>query len=218
MIVKPYHKKILERIFHGLSWRLPSWLFHYDHTFLVKGRELRLQPREYREYRLRCATADDIAILKREGVKEALFRERIERGDHCILVLKGERAVAWSWSATGRLFVASGGIEIDTGEDGFFLYNVYTAPEERLKGFILGCFKMQLAHNHGRMRHNAFGTISAFNTESLRTHFRMGFRICGETIGVAVAGINVCYYRSWPFPTRRLHVFCRLPAGDIKTV
>ena len=164
------------------------------------------------------ATFDDVERLAREGVREHIFRERLVRGDHCVLVLKGDRVVAWSWSTSGRLYVSSGGIRFDTGNDGFFLYDVYTAPEERLKGFILGCFKRQVEHYRARGGCHVMGTISPFNTESLRTHLRMGFRICGETIGFTVAGIRLCYYRSWLTRRRRIDLVVWRPGREYKSV
>lgn len=212
------HIGFFEKVLHALSWRLPWWMFSYDHTYLIGGRELKLQVREYPQYEIRQATLDDVGAMTRAGIREALFRHRIKRGDHCILVLKDGRAVSWSWSATGRLFLMLGGIIVDTDRTGFFLYDVYTVPEERLKGFIMVCFEKQLEHYHSRGCWDIYGTISAFNVHSLKTHFRMGFKTRGEAYSVTMAGINICYYKFWPHKTRRVHIFVKRPPENLECV
>jgi hypothetical protein len=207
-----------ERVLHAVSWRLPSWLFNYDHTYLMGGRDLKLKTRDYPHYEIRQAKLTDVEIMKKAGIRESLFRHRIGRGDHCVLVLKEGRPVAWSWSATGRLFMMLGGLIIDTGEKGFFLYDVYTVPEERLKGFIMICFEKQLEHHHERGCWDIYGTISAFNVHSLKTHFRMGFETCGEAYSLTLAGVNLCYYKSWPHETRKVHVFVKRPPEQMECV
>jgi len=208
----------IEKFLHALSWRLPTWMFNYDHTYLIGGRELKLKVRDYPQYEIRRATLDDVETMTKAGIRESLFLHRIKRGDHCILVLKDGRAVSWSWSATGRLFLMLGGIIMDTGPGGFFLYDVYTVPEERLKGFIMVCFEKQLEHHHSLDCWDIYGTISAFNVHSLKTHFRMGFKTCGEAFSMTLAGINFCYYRSWPHKTRKLHIFFKRPPENLKCV
>lgn len=208
----------IERVLHALSWRLPSWLFSYDHTYLINGRELKLKVRDYPHYEVRRGVIEDVEIMKKAGIREELFRHRINRGDHCVLVLKDGRAVSWSWSATGRLFLMLGGIIVDTGEKGFFLYDVYTVPEERLKGFIMVCFERQLEHYHQKGCWDIYGTISAFNVHSLKTHFRMGFKTCGEAFSVTLAWVNICYYKSWPHATRKVHVFVKRPPEELECV
>lgn len=208
----------LEKIMHGLSWRLPWWLFSYDHIFLMGGRDLKLKVREYPQYKIKLGTLDDVEYVTKSGVNGSLFRYRLERGDCCILVLKDDRAVAWSWSATGRLYLKLGGIIVDTGESGFFFYDVYTVPEERLKGFIMVCYEKQLEYRHERGRWDILGTISAFNIHSLKTHFRMGMKPCGEAFGFTVCGISICFYKSWPHKTRKLHIFLKRPPENLEWV
>jgi len=193
-------------------------MFSYDHTYLMNGRELKLKVREYPHYEIRQAVIDDVETMKAAGIKEELFRQRIVRGDHCLIVLKEGRAVAWSWSATGRLFMLLSGLIVDTGKNGFFLYDVYTIPEERLKGFIMSLFEKQLEHYHNRDCWEIYGTISAFNPHSLKTHFRMGFETCGDAFSCTLVGINLCYYRSWPHKTRKVHVFVKRPPEDIECI
>ncbi len=193
-------------------------MFSYDHTYLISSRELKLKVRDYPQYEIRQATLDDVETMTSAGIRESLFRHRIKRGDHCILVLRDSKAVAWSWSATGKLFLMLGGLIFDTGKSGFFLYDVYTVPEERLKGFIMVCFEKQLEHHHRRDCWDIYGTISAFNIHSLKTHYRMGFKTCGEAFSMTLAGINVCYYKSWPHKTKKVHVFIKRPPEDLECV
>lgn len=198
-----------DRVLSGIARRLPSWLLRYDHTYLVTGRNVKLITRDYSGYEIRYATTADVELMMRAGVSRELFEHRLHRGDNCVIVLNEGKVVTWSWAATGRLFLKLSGVTIDLPNDSLFLYDVFTIPEERLKGFITSCFKLQLEHFHKQNRQVIYGVIAASNTGSLKTHYRMGFELAGETFYLKLCGIKFARYAIWPFEHRGARIYFR---------
>jgi hypothetical protein len=183
MLRKADHLK-LDNLLHSLSWRLPDWLFKWDHSYLLQSRQLRLIVLPHPDYQVRPTSLEDIGVFERANVDPELIACRLRRGDHCVMVLKNDQLIAWSWTAIGRLLLKLDGAFFDTGEDGFFIYDVYTAPAERLKGLIMNCYELQLNHYRRTGRENIYSAISVLNTNALSTHFRMGFTAIGEIRGL----------------------------------
>lgn len=198
-----------DRLISGIARRLPSWLLRYDHTYLVHSKGPKLITRDYTGYEVRYAGADDVGLMTRAGVDGQLFKHRLGRGDNCVLVLHQGRVVTWSWAATGTIFLKLSGVSIDLPPDSFFLYDIYTTPEERLKGFITTCFKYQLEHYRESNRTVIYGVIAASNTPSLKTHYRMGFELVGETYCLTILSIKFAKYAHWPFSHRGWHVYVK---------
>ncbi len=188
----------IEYFFHSLSWRMPSWLFKSDHSYIVQSRQLNLIVSPHPDYQVRSTSIEDLGAFERAHLNPELIASRLQRGDQCVAVLKDDQLVGWSWSAVGRVFLKLSGTVFDTGDEGFFLYDVYTAPSERLKGFIMNCYELQCDYYRNSRRQNIYSSISVFNTNALRTHFRMGFNAVSEIINLKILGISLscCYSRS----------------------
>jgi hypothetical protein len=85
----------------------------------------------------------------------------------------------------------------------------YCMPQERLKGHFSRCMVLQLDYFRSLKRENVYGSANVLNSSSLRAHFCLGFKQCGETFCIVIAYISRCYYESWPYPTRKVHCFLR---------
>ena len=206
----------LEYLLSSLTSRFPEWLLKYYHTYLIEGDELRLPERRHNGYHIRFATLEDAGNLEDVGVDREKALHRLNRGDKCAIVLKDSRVVACCWSTVGRIYARIGGSIVDTGPDGFYLYALYSLPEERLKGFHISCYLKQIEYHKSQNRHQKYGVIEVLNTNSITSHLRMGFRISGETYYFAVAGMSLCFYKKWPQKTRKLDVFFRRPPRKLE--
>jgi hypothetical protein len=60
--------------------------------------------------------------------------------------------------------------------------------------------------------------MSIFNLVSQIVNKKTGLEIVGETVLFRIFGLNICYYKRWPYPTRRLRVFVGSPAAGIRGV
>lgn len=208
----------IEYLLYSIGSHSPEWLFRYYHSYLIEGDELKLITRDYKAYEIRFATLDDAENLNSVEIDRDKARHRLKRGDTCVIALKEGRPVSISWAATGRLYNRYAGSILETGDDGLFLYGVYSIPEERMKGFFASCFKLQIEHYAAQSRVKKYGVVEILNTASLKTHLRMGFKITGETYYVALAGMSVCYYKTWPKKTGKFHIFFRRPPSGLEWV
>jgi len=208
----------LEYLLYAGTYRLPEWLLRYYHTYLIEAEKLNLITRSYKGYATRFATVEDVDKFEAIGVSKDKVQHRLNRGDTCAVVLKGEEIVGLGWAATGRLYNKYGGSIIDTGENGVILYSVYVIPEERLKGFFSLCFAKQVAHYRAQNRNKIYGIIEVLNTGSIKTHLRLGFEITGETYCFTLLGISLCYYKKWPFKTKKIRIFFRRPPENLEWI
>ncbi|MEW5925050.1 MAG: hypothetical protein AB1746_13780 [Candidatus Zixiibacteriota bacterium] len=208
----------IEYLLYSIGSHFPEWLFRYYHAYLIEADDLKLITRDYKDYEIRFATLDDIDNLKSVEIDREKARHRLERGDTCVIVLKDGRVVCISWAATGRLYNRYAGSIVNTGDDGLFLYGVYSIPEERMKGFFGSCFKMQIEFYAARNRTRKYGVVEILNMGSLKVHLRMGFKTTGETYYIAILGMSICYYKTWPNRNRKFHIFFQRPPDGLEWV
>jgi len=202
----------------AITHRFPESLLRYYHTNLIKGDEIKLITRNYKDYEIRFATEADAGNMAHVESEKEKALHRLKRGDTCAIVEKDGQIVSISWAATGRLYNRYAGSIIDTGEDGFYLYGVYSVPEVRMKGFFASCFKLQFEHHLKQGRTTKFGAIEVLNKNSIRTHHRLGFKTVGETYCITILGVTFCYYKSWPIKTKKLHIFVKRPPENLEWV
>jgi L-amino acid N-acyltransferase YncA len=207
----------IEYLLDGVASRFPDWLLKYAHTHLTTARDLRLISREYDEYVVRAATPDDAAQIERAGVSREVALERFARGDTCVAVFKGDRLVSLCWAAVGELY-DDGGFWVDTGPDGFFLYGVYTEPEERLRGLFHATYRRVQAELRAAGRSRIFSSVAHHNRAAIRSHRRMGFELIGEVFLLTIAGINLNYFKSWPTDVPRWSVSVKPRLTKVKWV
>lgn len=225
-LIKDKFKKLIEGIktggveylLYAVGSRFPEWLFRYYHAYLIEADDLKIITRDYKDYEVRFATLDDIDNLKSVDINREKACHRLERGDTCVIVVKDGQVVSISWAATGRLYNRYAGSVVDTGDDGLFLYGVYIIPEERMKGFFASCFKKQIEYYATQNRTKKYGVVEILNMASLKIHLRMGFKTTGETFYVALAGMSICYYKTWPKKTGKFHIFFRRPPNGLEWV
>ncbi|MEW6411016.1 MAG: hypothetical protein AB1483_00925 [Candidatus Zixiibacteriota bacterium] len=206
-------------VLHAIMWRVPSWLFYYNHSVLAEAVQPKLITRQYKNYTVEAADADDIdSIARLEGFRREKIVSRLEAGDTCYMVKKNGLVVATSWGRVGKLFSVDSGARIDTGDDAYFLYGLFTAPDERGKGLHVSCLKANYEHYVKAGRKRAIGIIHFGNVASIKTHQSMNFVVSGETCYLRLLGISVCYYKKWPHKRNKLEIMLKVPPAGFEWV
>jgi hypothetical protein len=214
-----YKRAGLSYLIQAIMWRLPSWLLYYDHSLLFGADEPKIIARKHADYIVRQANLNDIdSIDKLDIYPKGKTAKRFKMGDFCHIVLKGEEVVSIIWAKLGKMFAIQAGAIIDTGDDGFFLDGMHTVTHERLKGLHMIVYKSLFDHMASLGRHHILGIIKAENTISILTHQRMNFKIVGETFYFVLLGVSICYYKKWPYKTRKIHIFFKRPPENLDWV
>jgi L-amino acid N-acyltransferase YncA len=214
-----YKKDGISYIINIIMWRVPHWFFHYNHSLLFATDKPRIILRKYPDYVVRAADMNDIDAIERlEIYPKGKTARRLKQGDYCHIVLKGEEVVSIIWAKLGKMFAFQAGSVIDTGDNGFFLDGLHTIDRERLKGLHMAVYKSLFDHMASLGRHHIMGIVNAPNKVSIETHRRMNLSIVGETFYFTLIGMSVCYYKTWPGKTGKIHVFFKRPPGNLDWV
>ena len=200
-----------EHFLRVLSHLLPYWLFNYNHAIMYVADNLSPDVPPNPECKIRFAVEADAEAAIAVKMDRELFLKRIRRGDTCGVVTQRERIVCMMWASTHRIFSPLTGSILDPGSNGVYFYHLYTLPEERGKGLTRLCYRIQADHYRSLGRTIVYTGVETYNTASHSLVKKFGFWREGETIKFVFLGITVCWYRSWPHPKRRFHIFFRMP-------
>jgi hypothetical protein len=217
-LIKKIWQRDYDYIFDAISWRLPDWLFYYNHSFLLRSDDPRLPKRQYTTYFKKFITGEDCDLLEENGYPRELVLYRLSAGDRGIMMGKDNEIASITWAAAGKRFLKLAGATLDPGPDGVIFYGAHTEEYARLKGL----FSTALADLYDKYvaegRFRIYSNIDVMNANSLSIHKRIGFNIIGETRYVILFGVGICHFKSWPFPTKRVHLFIKRPPGKLKWV
>lgn len=206
-------------LLHAIRWRIPVWLFYYKHAILISTDKPVFRTRNYSNYHIKIADLNDYElIVNLKLYSPEKIKRRLEEGDNCHFIIKEGKIVSIIWAKIGKLFAIDSGPVINTGDDAFFVDGLFTIPEERMKGLHILCFKSLYDYFVSKGRNRIIGVIHADNTVSIRAHNRMEFDITGETYYMILFGISVCYYKKWPYKTKKIHIFTKRPPKGLRWV
>lgn len=205
-------------ILNAVSWRLPDWLFYYYHSFLFWTDRPKLITHNFTTYFKRFASHDDIEMLKKLGVREEFARRRLADGDLAVIMGKDEEILAIIWGTKKKRFIKLAGVVVDPGDDGAILYAAFVKKEARLKGLFPVIFHDIYRSFAKEGRNKLYAEVDSLNTNSLKLHLTMNFKITGETYYFIIFGISICYYKFWPFAHKRIQIFFRRPASGLEWV
>ena len=142
-----YKKDGFSHVIHAIMWRVPAWLFYYDHSLLCTTNKPKIIPRKYTNYIVRQANLSDVdSIEKLDIYPKGKTARRLKEGDFCHIVLNREEVVSIIWAKLGKMFAIQAGSTIDTGDDGFFLDGMHTVTHERMKGLHMIVYKSLFDH------------------------------------------------------------------------
>lgn len=212
------HGKI-DKLLDAAAWNVPRWFFYYNHSKLLMSDNPVWNSQYFPDYTYRFVKQDDIQVLARDGFTDEKIVSRLEASDRGILMEKDGEVMSIIWGGRGKKFLQLSGAIFETSDDGFFLYGGYTNEKERLKGLFYSVTKyiydIYSREGHGRV----WCAVNATSGEWLEKWVtKMNFRAMGETYYFRFLFFNVCYYKFWPYPTSKIHLFFRNPPGNLKCV
>ena len=184
--------------------RLPRWLYFYDRQLLTVTNGFDIPVRHYADYELQQITEEELPKLT--GVPFSIRRagRELRGGSICFAVTRAGRPVAWRWAATGTLYISYGNTVVHTGDNGYYSYRLETIPEERFRGHVNAIFMAMQSYFAASNRTRDYTLISMSNIPNLRMHMRCGFKAVGKTTVLNILGLHFCFYKQWPFHTKRL--------------
>ncbi len=201
----------IQHIAEVLSGKLPNWLFYFNHSYLGVLAKTEINEMVPEGYLVRRAGYDDIPAMVKLGKSESLLRRRLDRGDLAVIALKDGEIASICWANTGRLFIENAGAILDTGENGFYLYDAYTRPEYRAKRLHLAIHNFQKKYFYEKGIDTGYNCINVYNEISLNISRKKGFKPRGRSIHFKVFGLNFTYYPDWPHKTNKLDIFFKKP-------
>jgi hypothetical protein len=213
-----FKKRDYNRIVNALFWLFPRWLVSYCRSYLMMTNEPKLISREFKTYFKKFIDLNDLAILDGFGMPGDLVKSRINRGDQGVIIGHGDEVRSILWGASGKKFLKVVGAILDPGQEGFIAYGGYTKEKYRIQGLIPSLFKdlYQYYSNNGIKR--VYASVDSVNHVSLNFHQKMNFKIVGETFYFVLLGVSICYYKKWPYKTRKIHIFFKRPPENLDWV
>jgi hypothetical protein len=202
-------------VLNAISWRMPGWLFVYNRAYLMFTDSPKFLFRESDNQFARHATLDDIPLLEKMGISGKLVKERIDNGDQCVILVKDNEILSIIWGSSGKRYLKISGTIFDPGKDGFIAYGAETVEKARLRGYIGVTYNLLNNYYLGHRRGKIYGSVHSLNAPSYRNHIKMNFSVIGETFHVSIFGIKFTYYRKWPHPSRKLHIFIKTPPYNL---
>lgn len=162
-------------------------------VYLVVCQEVRLDLRRRSQRIVRDASRADLDGLCRLSPKRATYCERFTNGEKSFVVEQAGRILAMVWVCFGERKEPELGTVFQLGLDGAWVYDGFTAPEARGRGYhpLLLCQAAEYAKQCRRRR--CYGFIESDNTMSLRTHQRFGYKVMGEMIYTRAGLLHGCW-------------------------
>jgi hypothetical protein len=122
------------------------------------------------------------------GMSPEFVEEALAKGDACYGILSGEALVSYGWYSTRPTRIDPSELMLEFGQEHIYMYKGYTRPDFR--GRRLHAIGMSLALDHYRSQgfKGIVSYIEADNFDSIKSAFRMGYRIFGSVYILSVFG------------------------------
>jgi len=216
--LKKFKSKDFNKLLYSLSWTLPDWLFYYYHSYLITSNDPEIKTRTYTDYKIKFVTLEDLPILKKFGIKEELVKNRLKAGDRCVIISKNDEIQTIIWGASSSKFLKLGGYIFDPKDNGCTFYAGYSIPTARFKGLFPTAFKKLYQSYVDEGRNTIYAGVDSLNNLSLKIHLKMNFKIGGEIYYFIIFGISICYFKSWPTPRNKYHIFFKRPPKNLEWI
>jgi hypothetical protein len=114
------------------------------------------------------------------GMPPAFVDEALGKGDECYGILSGDALVSYGWYSTRPTRIDPPELMLDFDKGYVYMYKGYTHPDYR--GHRLHAIGMTLALDHYKSKgfKGIVSYIEADNFASLKSAFRMGYRVFGS--------------------------------------
>lgn len=146
----------------------------------------------------RMASKEDIDTLdkKRHNMSQKMkkySRERLEKGDKCVLALYNKEVIGYSWAMKGSMELSQFN-HIPIPEKKVYLYNAFVVNEfrgNRVNSAMRRYLTDNILKNEGKT--TIIGTIAKNNIPSLKSAKRMGPKKVGKLIQLRILGLRYEY-------------------------
>ena len=138
---------------------------------------------------VRRGTEDDLEGLVQLRDQRAVFLDRFAAGDHCVVVVVGDRIVGYEWFCDREVHQeGSWGYRIAIPGGFIYAYDAYIDPAYRNTGVWLR-FKAYLGDLMvASGKRGVLTFVDYGNLPSLRTHLRFGFKPATTVLAMKVLG------------------------------
>lgn len=152
---------------------------------LILKKEISLTPNKLNVTSdMKCLVNDEAALMQimqhQEALPVAVYRQRIDQGDSCFILLHKNRVVAYNWVSQSQCAVFRGfpkEIEfLSLSRKQAFTYDFYTYIADRNKGYglIVKQFLLQYLAQHGVTE--MLTCVHQDNHASLAVHFNINYK------------------------------------------
>lgn len=155
----------------------------------------------------RVVTLDDVEDLAGHlNLDATTLERRLGRGDTCVVALEDGRPVAVAWAGTGTRYLLGLGRVFDVAPDAFYVFDTFTDPAARRRGFATSVYQALFAHFADEGRTTVCAAVEVLNEPSLRAHEGWGFVSVGRARKLLLPGLRLALCPAWPVRGRALHL------------
>ena len=196
LVLKCINSAFVLRILRGVYVEAP------DASFLE-------HPRAYTAEFLSTQKLREYAQDPNTQIRDAFLDQALARGGQCYAIRDGETLAAYGWYSSHSTPVGIGDLVLTFDSRYVYMYNGFT--DLRYRGQRLHAIGMTLALRHYRNSgyRGIVSYVEAQNFDSLKSCFRMGYRVFGSIYVVRVFG----RYFAFSSPGCRRLEFRLRPAG-----
>lgn len=130
----------------------------------------------------------DESVFRGESINNGhLFKERLQKGDMCCCVIVRGKAVSYCWMAQDSAYIGEISKKIILKNDEIYLFDGFTKPEYRGKGFFTKTLSFILCYGREKGYQRALIFALSSNKSSIAAIKKTGFdkfqRVCFIDIG-----------------------------------
>ena len=151
------------------------------------------RPAGYTAEFLTTAQLREYAKDPRTEMADAFLDQALARGDQCYGIRDGETLAAYGWYSSGGTPTGIADFEVSFDADWVYMYKGFT--DTRYRGQRLHAIGMTRALQHYRsLRYRGLVSyVEAQNFDSLKSCFRMGYRLFGSVYVVGLFGRSFAF-------------------------
>lgn len=194
-------RKLSEFVKHGgtpylfietLLNKLPFHAVRVRRFYMLQLDEVPLIEEKHIYCYVREGTHDDIDGLSKIDNKKDIFRERLISGEHLIVGIHEGKIVGYQWFSDKSYHIEGRyQYRIDIPSDTFYVYDAFTVPEYRGKGWWINSTKYLIEIMKGMKKRMLICGIDHYNIYSVKMCCRFGYRIYKDIIEISVFGMTI---------------------------
>ena len=169
---------------------IPSTLFALNAYSIMERNPSEGRPETDDTSDIRWMTEGEISLFTQTAYRPGLVRDRLRRGDRCVIMTVADELVGYSWYVFGR-FDQSDWLRIIIPPDAVWTSDIWVAVAHRGRGndARLKAFASKTFEDAGVTK--ILSIVDVFNRRSLRAHRKIGSRIHGRLYYFRFLGLTL---------------------------